>query len=262
MGERKEGEREPTTGVILAGGHSRRLQQDKRKLRLWGEDGPTLLEHTLALITPLCDEIVVVLNDPWEWQDLPARLVPDLRAGMGPAGGLVAGLTASRCSHALVVGADMPLLNPHLLARMVRSPHRSEAEALVPLSPTMSGLPRIEPLHALYARACLPRIARALEQGTRRLTTLLEQLRTVFLLPSELLACEGSEGGEGSVGSDRGLSWAFSTSTPLRTCALRGSCSPSAAGLPVRAGQTAPWPATLLFLVRCHLASSRGISPR
>lgn len=200
---------EPITGIVLAGGRSHRLQQDKRKLRLWGEDGPTLLEHTLALITPLCAEVVVVLNDPWEWQALPARLVSDIHAGMGPAGGLVAGLTAARCSHALVVGADMPLLNPHLLAWMVRSPHRVGADALVPLSPTTSGPPRLEPLHAIYARDCLPHLARALEQGTRRMMTLLEQIRTVGIPPSELLAgvplahCADRADGE------RALQWAF-----------------------------------------------------
>jgi molybdopterin-guanine dinucleotide biosynthesis protein A len=192
----------PITGVVLAGGQSQRLQQDKRKLRLWGADGPTLLEHTLALISPLCAEVVVVLNDPWEWPHLAARLVSDTLPGMGPPGGLVAGLGAARLPYALVVGADMPLLDPHLLAWMIeeyRLPHRAGAEALVPQSPTTSGEGQIEPLHAIYARACLPRIEAALAAGTRRMSTLLEMLRTVFITPAELVAFEQREGMEDSV---------------------------------------------------------------
>jgi molybdopterin-guanine dinucleotide biosynthesis protein A len=184
---RGEAEAEPISGVILAGGRSRRLQQDKRKLRLWGASGPTLLEHTLALIAPLCAEVVVVLNDPWEWGNLAARLVPDTLPGTGPAGGLAAGLAAASFPYALVVGADMPLLNPHLLAWMIHSPRRRGADAFVPMLPAVSGSgsSHIEPLHAIYARACLPRIEAALEGGICRMTTLLAMLQTVFITPSE-----------------------------------------------------------------------------
>lgn len=162
------------------------MQQDKRKLRLWGAHGPTLLEHTLALVTPLCAEVIVVLNDPWEWGCLPARLVSDKLPGMGPAGGLATGLAVARFPSALVVGADMPLLNPHLLAWMIRSPCRGRADAFVPLSPVTGGTFQVEPLHAIYARACLPRIEAALKQGSCRMAALLEMLQTVFITPAEL----------------------------------------------------------------------------
>ncbi len=51
---------ELVSGVVVAGGRSRRLGQDKRRLRLWGEVGPTLLEHTLQVLAPLCAELIVV----------------------------------------------------------------------------------------------------------------------------------------------------------------------------------------------------------
>ena len=33
----------PITAVVVAGGGSTRLGEDKRALRLWGNEGPTLL---------------------------------------------------------------------------------------------------------------------------------------------------------------------------------------------------------------------------
>jgi molybdenum cofactor guanylyltransferase len=65
------------SGVVIAGGRSRRLGQDKRRLQLWGDDGPTLLEHSVALLERVADDVTVVLNDPEAWPDLRATLVRD-----------------------------------------------------------------------------------------------------------------------------------------------------------------------------------------
>ena len=44
----------PTSAIVLAGGVSRRLGQDKRRLRLWGSAGPTLLEYVVGIVARLC----------------------------------------------------------------------------------------------------------------------------------------------------------------------------------------------------------------
>jgi molybdenum cofactor guanylyltransferase len=85
----------PPTAIVLAGGRSTRLGQDKRRLQLWGSQGPTLLARTVALAAACCAEVVVVLNDPEAWPDLPARLVLDAYPGVGPLGGLASGLAAT-----------------------------------------------------------------------------------------------------------------------------------------------------------------------
>ncbi|MEP7190641.1 MAG: NTP transferase domain-containing protein, partial [Roseiflexaceae bacterium] len=65
----------PTSAIVLAGGVSRRLGQDKRRLRLWRAAGPTLLEYVVGIVARLCADVLVVLNDPDAWAELPARLV-------------------------------------------------------------------------------------------------------------------------------------------------------------------------------------------
>src|SRR5919205_2151237 len=91
------------SAIVLAGGLSRRLGQDKRRLRLWGPEQPMLLEHTVSIVARLCPDVVVVLNDPEAWAGLPARLVPDIYPGSGPLGGIYAGLMAASYDYALAV---------------------------------------------------------------------------------------------------------------------------------------------------------------
>jgi molybdenum cofactor guanylyltransferase len=174
------------SGIIVAGGRSRRLGEDKRRLRLWGEAGPTLLEHTLQVIAPLCDEIIVVLNDPEAWPQLPARLVPDRYPDGGVLGGIFSGLSAAAQPYALVVASDMPLLNTALLQAMLAYPRTYDA--LVPRSPA-SGAARnalnVEPLHAIYSRACAGPLQTALERGQRRVIDFFAQVSVATIEPDE-----------------------------------------------------------------------------
>lgn len=206
-----------TAGIILAGGQSRRMNEDKRRLRLWGADGPTLLEHTLAVLAPLCDELIVVLNDLHEWIHLPATLVSDIVPGSGPAGGLYTGLLYTHAPSALVVAADMPFLNPRLLRYMLSYPQPYDALVPVRNSRThvvsrkdaktqrqnkepgnfghnfpLSSIGQIEPLHAVYSRACVPHIQAALNEGIRRMADILARLHTVYLSPAEVARYDSS----------------------------------------------------------------------
>ncbi|MFQ3663698.1 MAG: molybdenum cofactor guanylyltransferase [Chloroflexaceae bacterium] len=173
---------EPTSAIILAGGASRRLGSDKRRLRLWGEQGPMLLEHTLALVNELCDESLVALNDPERWPELPARLVRDVCAGAGPLGGIYTGLLACAHRYALVLACDMPFLRRDLLAAMLALPRNYDVLALRAAAPraTRNDL-GIEPLHTVYSRACLPAMREALEAGEHQVAALFPRLRVQVL---------------------------------------------------------------------------------
>jgi molybdopterin-guanine dinucleotide biosynthesis protein A len=182
---------EQVTGVVVAGGRSRRLGQDKRRLRLWGEGGPTLLEHTLQVLAPLCAELIVVLNDAEAWPSLPARLVPDVYEDAGSLGGIYAGLQTARHGYALVVGADMPLLSARLLDAMLARPRGYDALVPRALDPD---IPRnrlsVEPLHAIYSRACLAPLKAMLDAGERRVVSFFDRVRVEVIEPPELLALD------------------------------------------------------------------------
>ena len=172
------------SGIVLAGGSSTRMGQDKRRLRLWGAQGPTLLAHTLNLLHPLCAERIVVLNDPEAWPDLGVRCVPDVVAGAGPLAGLVAGLQAMRHEIAVVLACDMPSVQPALLHGLLAA--LGSADAALPCRPhaTRNAL-GLEPLLAVYRRSALPPLQLALARGEQRLYVALQALTIAQLAPEQ-----------------------------------------------------------------------------
>ena len=169
---------EPATGIILAGGKSTRLGQDKALLRL--DTGATLLEATIARVQPLVDDVVVVADDAERFGSLPALCVPDLFPGAGSLGGVYSGLSAAAHSRALVVACDMPFLKVELLRHMLAQP--LDCDALVPR--LRSGL--LEPLHAVYARSCLDPIRQQLASRRFRIVAFFDLVRVRYMDEPEL----------------------------------------------------------------------------
>ncbi|HEX9373898.1 MAG TPA: molybdenum cofactor guanylyltransferase [Roseiflexaceae bacterium] len=178
---------QPASAVVLAGGLSRRLGQDKRRLRLWGHERPTLLDHSVSLVARLCPDVVVVLNDPKEWGELPARIVPDAYPDGGALGGIYSGLAATAYEYALVVACDMPFLSADLIAAMLARPR--DYDVLVPRSPDPGAARNalgVEPLHAIYGKACLGPMRATIESGRRQIAAFFPQVRVAYVELEEI----------------------------------------------------------------------------
>ena len=67
------------TGVLLAGGKSRRMGHDKRFLEL---EGRTLLERSLSVLESLFSEVIVVVAEPVPFAECSGRF-RDTLAGLG-----------------------------------------------------------------------------------------------------------------------------------------------------------------------------------
>jgi molybdenum cofactor guanylyltransferase len=175
------------SAIVLAGGLSQRLGQDKRRLRLWGAEQPPLLAHTVHIVGQLCADVVVVLNDPEDWANLPARLVPDAYPDGGSLGGIYSGLLATKRDDALAVACDMPFLSRELLAAMLARPR--DYDVLVPRSP-QPGKARntlnVEPLHAIYSKNCLGPMRATLETGRRQIAVFFPEVRVAYVEPDEI----------------------------------------------------------------------------
>ena len=165
------------SAVILAGGQGRRLGgKEKSQLKLGQQ---TLLERSLEAMASLSDDVIVVINDQEPLGKLKARIINDVIPGSGALSGLHAGLTAARHDYALVIACDMPFLNMRLLRYMV---------VIVPgydaIVPQWQG--NLEPLHALYARTCLPAIETLLHSGGKRIFDFYLQVNVRYLERGEI----------------------------------------------------------------------------
>ena len=108
------------TGIVLAGGLSRRLGRDKAVELVAGQ---MLIQRVLSRISQVTDEIVVVVNDTSRASSLPigtdAHLVIDMYPDSGSLGAIFTGLMASHSDWGIVVACDMPFLNIPLLQRIL-----------------------------------------------------------------------------------------------------------------------------------------------
>jgi molybdopterin-guanine dinucleotide biosynthesis protein A len=168
---RPEKDAPPLSAIILAGGRSRRFGTDKALIP-WR--GRPLIETVLEAVSQVTSESIVVTNSPQPLRELSARLVPDELPGTGSLVGIHSGLKAARHDHSLVVACDMPLLNLELLTHMAAQPR--DYDVLIPR--TAEG---VEPLHAIYGRACIDPIARVLHDGGRRIIQFFPQVRVRYL---------------------------------------------------------------------------------
>ena len=73
------------TGVLLAGGNSRRMGRNKALMPLAGH---RLVDRALAVLRGIFDDLLMVTNSPDLYADLGVRMVPDLVADKGALGGI------------------------------------------------------------------------------------------------------------------------------------------------------------------------------
>jgi molybdenum cofactor guanylyltransferase len=169
-----------TSGIVLAGGASRRFGSDKLAERI---DGLTLLERAVASLVGVVDEIVVVGAPGREPPPLsrfvasvtprgPVRVVVDPEPFGGPLAGLRTGLEAATGHTVVVIGGDMPSIVPAVLHLIAGRPPAALADGENILRPLPCALDRD------LALAAAERLWAA---GERRLRALLVELGTIAL---------------------------------------------------------------------------------
>ena len=171
---------------MLAGGASRRMGRDKALLTI-EPGGVPVISRVLAAVAQVADDVFIVAPDRAGYSDLGVPIVPDLRPGYGPLGGLETALRTARHDHCLVVSCDLPFIDPSLLAWLAARPRRYDVLLPeVPAADEPEGMARLQPLLAIYARSCLPAIEDLLAEGDVKLTRLVERLDAKRVGPDEL----------------------------------------------------------------------------
>lgn len=169
-------ENDGLTGVILAGGASQRMGYNKAFLDLAGRPMIAVIAERLRAVA---GEIIIAAADTQLYAAFADRCVADVFPGVGTLGGIHAGLRAAANDLALVVGCDMPFLDPAVMAWF------AQAAADVDLVVLRPG-EWLEPLHAVYRQSCLPVIESAVRAGERQAFCFYDEVRTRYVDPSEI----------------------------------------------------------------------------
>ena len=144
--------------IVLAGGGSRRMGQDKALLL---HEGQTFLERMIAVLLTLTPNILVVADRADKYALDAERIAVDLYPDAGPVGGIVTGLLEAGSGLHYVVACDMPTINADVLRLLYGQIGQGEDAAV----PYLNGEP--EPLYAVYRHTAAPKLQAYLEAGRR-----------------------------------------------------------------------------------------------
>jgi molybdopterin-guanine dinucleotide biosynthesis protein A len=172
------------TGVILAGGKSRRMGEDKRYLVV-GEQ--TLLERGLGVIRSIFQEVLIVIAQDSPPLDVDAKVVRDLLPDCGSLGGLYTGLMQATTPWIFVVACDMPFLDQAVVDQFTS--RRATADIVMAKLDA-----RLHPMHALYGKRCLPALEQMIQARQFKIQEIVSQssLRVQYVTEAELLTIDPS----------------------------------------------------------------------
>jgi molybdopterin-guanine dinucleotide biosynthesis protein A len=143
------------TGILLAGGKSRRMGADKRHLLIGGQ---RLYERSLAALQSTFQEVRIVIAQDSSPLSTDVPVLRDLVPNCGTLGGIYTGLKEAGTAYVFAVACDMPFLNPAVIRYLVSL--KSQADVvIVRLSHG------VQPTHAVYSRQCLPAFEEMLHAG-------------------------------------------------------------------------------------------------
>jgi len=164
------------TGVVLAGGKSTRYGTNKAFAEI---QGIRLVERTIRVMGSVFERLLIVTNTPDEFAYLDLPMVEDLIKGFGPLGGIYTGLEAIDDEAGFFVACDMPFLRENFLRHMVSL--RGDHDAVVPRVRWM-----VEPLHALYAKKCLPAIRESIHSREYQILKFFQKIKVRYVEEEEI----------------------------------------------------------------------------
>ncbi len=155
------------TGVILAGGESSRMGQNKAFLEVGGR---RLVDRMASLLGSLFKELLLVANDLPAFAYLGLPTLPDCLPGKKSLGGIHTALLHMKTAYCFVAACDMPFLRDGLVRHLLSL--REGYDVVVPRLEW-----GLEPLCAVYSRACLKPVERLLGRGDLKIINFFPEVR-------------------------------------------------------------------------------------
>jgi molybdopterin-guanine dinucleotide biosynthesis protein A len=176
-GNQKEPLVNDITGVILAGGKSSRYGSNKALAKL---NGTPLVERVLGAMGSVFNDLIIITNNPEEYAYLKLPMKEDLIKGLGPLGGIYTGLESISHDAGFFVACDMPFLNVGLIRHILAI--RKDYDAVVPKIDW-----KIETLHTLYCKSCLPAIKSLIESKNFQAKRFFQSIRIRYVGQDEIM---------------------------------------------------------------------------
>ena len=172
--------------ILLCGGKSRRMGQDKGSMNL---DGKPMILHVIKNLIVVADEIIVVLRDNNQvdnynkiFEQLKSNrsklhIFKDIFEDKGPLAGILVGLENIKSDKAMVVPCDSPFVSEYFVNKMFQYSNESDHDVFVPRWPDG----RLEPLHSIYKKDIKSNILKLLKEDIRDVKSLIIDLNVKYI---------------------------------------------------------------------------------
>ncbi|MGX8693513.1 MAG: molybdenum cofactor guanylyltransferase [Methanobrevibacter sp.] len=175
--------------IVLCGGQSRRMGQDKGSMFIQGKP---MIKHILSTLNHEMNEVIVVLNDekriakygqfinPDDYT-YKIKFVEDKIKNKGPLPGLMSGLENITGQYSLVLPCDSPYVTKEYI-NTIFNEINDGYQAIVPYHDSENKLKTSEPLHSIYNKNIIPEIEDLISEDTLHIKGLIKKIETKFVL--------------------------------------------------------------------------------
>lgn len=146
----------PLFGLVLAGGHSQRMGEDKGLINYHGKPQR---DHVVDLISHYCKNTYLSCRP--DQAEAVANPLPDTFTGLGPFGGILSAFRQHPDAAWLVAACDLPLLDDAVLSQLVG--YRSTSKIATAFNSPATEFP--EPLITIWEPRAYPTLLQFLAQG-------------------------------------------------------------------------------------------------
>lgn len=155
------------SAVLLAGGESRRMGQDKATVIFQGKPLWQIQLERLRKLNP--KEILISARSDLSWRPADVELIQDTPPSRGPLSGLAAALASMETDHLLALAIDLPFMTTEHLRHLCS--FTTNGSGVVPL---IDG--NAEPLAAIYPKEARAVFREALQSDSFSLQPIVKKL--------------------------------------------------------------------------------------
>lgn len=159
------------TGLILTDGPNQSLDGAPKALLPFA--GDTLIQCQIREMNKICEEIIVVTQEPksfYRLLDLTVRIITNYFPGKGPLSSIHAGLSLAQLPDVWIVESGMPFLSA-TAAELLWNYKRNNCHAVIP---SVDGV--TYPLCGIYDKRCASKAYALLSNGETSVKAFLKEL--------------------------------------------------------------------------------------
>jgi molybdenum cofactor guanylyltransferase len=165
--------------IILAGGKSSRMGEDKGLMSLFGKP---MISYVIETVQDICDHIIIVSDNP-NYKQFKYQVVKDVFKEKGPLGGIYSGLNSSVHEKSLLLSCDIPYIKTSLLEFLID--HSQGFDITVARYQE-----RLHPLIGIYSKKCTDQLKNLIEENKLKISDAFQLFNTNIVDVDEFDALE------------------------------------------------------------------------